>query len=155
MLTIARGLKLPLEAITQTFGILAVRGAGKTYTGAVIAEEMIATGMPVVIADPIGVWWGLRSEFPVVIFGGDHGDVPLETGADLLSYWKGKLGKAERTILETLYEAYPNCLTKEEVAVRTDYSVGGGGFNNALSKLRTLELIEGRGTLTAGEVFFE
>ena len=88
MLNIARGLKLPLEAITQTFGILAVRGAGKTYTGAVIAEEMIATGMPVVIADPIGVWWGLRSEFPVVIFGGDHGDVPLEAGAgEFIAKW--------------------------------------------------------------------
>ncbi len=36
----ARGFTLPLDAVTQTFGILAVRGAGKTNTAVVMAEEM-------------------------------------------------------------------------------------------------------------------
>lgn len=32
-------LHLPLNAATKTFAILAKRGAGKSYTGAVLAEE--------------------------------------------------------------------------------------------------------------------
>jgi len=84
-LNIGTGLSLPIEAITQTFAILAKRGVGKTYTGSVMVEEMLSASQQVVVADPIGVWWGLRSSadgksegFPIVVFGGEHGDVPLE-----------------------------------------------------------------------------
>jgi hypothetical protein len=83
-LTLGPGLVLPVEAVTETFAILAKRGAGKTYTAAVLVEEMMGAGLPVVIVDPVGVWWGLRSSadgttegLPVVIFGGDHADLPL------------------------------------------------------------------------------
>ena len=86
-LTIAPDLQLPIEAVTETFAILAKRGKGKTNTAVVMAEEMIGADLPVVVIDPIGVWWGLRSDakggpgLPVVIFGGDHGDLPLEENA--------------------------------------------------------------------------
>lgn len=87
-LRIASGLSLPLDAVTQTFGILARKGAGKTYTANVFAEELIGHGLPVVIIDPLGAFWGLRSSadgekpgLPVTILGGDHGDVPLEPAA--------------------------------------------------------------------------
>lgn len=87
-LHVAKGLSLPLDAVTQTFGILARKGAGKTYTAAVFAEELIGAGLPVVILDPLGAFWGLRSSadgekagLPVTILGGEHGDVPLEPGA--------------------------------------------------------------------------
>lgn len=87
-LNIAEELKLPLEAVTQTFAILAKRGVGKTYTGAVIVEEMLEAKQQVVVVDPIGVWWGLRSKadgksagFPIVVFGGEHADVPLDENA--------------------------------------------------------------------------
>lgn len=53
--------RIPSDAICQTFGILAVRGAGKTYTARVMAEELIGLGLPVVVIDPVGVCWGLRS----------------------------------------------------------------------------------------------
>jgi hypothetical protein len=76
---------LPLEAVTQTFSVLAKRGVGKTYTGCVMVEEMLGAGQQVIVADPIGVWWGLRSSadgksagYPIVVFGGEHADVPLE-----------------------------------------------------------------------------
>jgi len=61
MLHIADGLDLPLEAVTQTFAILAKRGVGKTYLGLVLAEEMLKVGAQVIIGDPVGVTWGLRS----------------------------------------------------------------------------------------------
>lgn len=92
-LRIARGLAFPEEAVTQTFGVLAVRGAGKSNTAAVMAEEMYRVHLPFVVVDPVGSWWGLRSSFDgkgpglqVPIFGGLHGDVPLErTAGELLA----------------------------------------------------------------------
>lgn len=87
-LHLAKHLTLPLDAVSRTFGILAVRGAGKSNTAAVMAEEMFAAGLPFVVIDPVGSWYGLRSSsdgttpgLPIPIFGGKHGDVPLERAA--------------------------------------------------------------------------
>jgi hypothetical protein len=74
---------------------------------------------------------------------------PLPTGEALQAHWLNQLGRAERLILEALIAAWPGSLTKEDVAERADYAPNGGGFNNALSRLRTLELITGRGELRA------
>jgi hypothetical protein len=92
-LRIARGFALAPEAATQTFGILGQRRKGKTYAASVVAEEMVAAGIPWVALDPTGAWWGLRAGrdgrraggLPVYVFGGDHGDLPLgrETGAQI------------------------------------------------------------------------
>lgn len=87
-LNISTDLSLPVEAVTQTFSILAKRGAGKTYTASVMAEEFVKAGLPFVALDPTGGWWGLRSSadgknegLPVIIIGGSHGDLPLEPTA--------------------------------------------------------------------------
>lgn len=91
MLRIAADFSIPIEAVTQTFAILAKRGRGKTYTACVIVEEMLEAGQHAVVVDPVGVWWGLRSSadgkgpgLPIVIMGGDHADVPLEASAGKL-----------------------------------------------------------------------
>lgn len=52
------------------------------------------------------------------------------------------LGKCERAIMNVL-SFYRHGISKETVAVKAVYSVGSGGFNNALGKLRGLALIEG------------
>lgn len=87
-LQISDDLSLPAEAVTQTFAILAKRGVGKTYTALVIVEELLKASLRVVVADPVGVCWGLRAGadgrsagLPIIIFGGDHGDIPLEPSA--------------------------------------------------------------------------
>ncbi len=87
-LFISKDLQLPMQAVTETFAILAKRGMGKTHTGVVIAEELLEAGAQIVIADPVGVWWGLRTGFdgkkegfPILIIGGDHGDLPLDPAA--------------------------------------------------------------------------
>lgn len=86
-LRIAEDFTLPLEAVTQTFAILAIRRAGKSNAAAVMAEEMFAAKLPFVVIDPKGDWYGLRAPgegspgLPVPIFGGLHGDVPLERGS--------------------------------------------------------------------------
>jgi hypothetical protein len=87
-LHIGTGVALPLDAITRTFGVLAQKGAGKSYLASVLVEEMIAHALHVVILDPTGAWWGLRSSadgksagLPITILGGQHGDLPLEATA--------------------------------------------------------------------------
>jgi hypothetical protein len=79
---------------------------------------------------------------------------PLPTGQELREHWYRQLGKCETAILKWLVANYPQTTTKEEVAAGTGYEAGGGGFNNAVSRLRTLELIEGRGELKASEELF-
>lgn len=79
---------------------------------------------------------------------------PLPTGAALLNHWLGQLAKAERAALSVLADAYPDPLSKDDLARAAGYEANGGGFNNALSKLRTLELISGRGELRASDDLF-
>jgi len=79
----------------------------------------------------------------------------LPAGAALIEYWRNRLGKAERLILEALTQAYPDPLRKEEVAAKAGYEASGGGFNNALGRLRTLELVQGRGELRASDDLFD
>lgn len=81
---------------------------------------------------------------------------PLPHGRALRDYWMGQLSKAERGVLEALTTAYPKVQTKEEVAARAGYEANGGGFNNAIGRLRTLELIHGPGSaLLASADLFE
>lgn len=76
---------------------------------------------------------------------------PLPAGRALLEHWLGQLGRAEREVLKVLHEEWPNARPKEYVATKAGYEPDGGGFKNALSRLRTLELIEGKAKLKASD----
>lgn len=76
---------------------------------------------------------------------------PPPEGRELIGYWMGQLGKAEREILAALLNAYPDGMTKQQLGERTGYSPSAGHFGNALSRLRGLQLIDGRGELRADE----
>jgi CRP-like cAMP-binding protein len=87
-LAIAEGLHLPLELVTETFAIVAKRRVGKSYTARRIAEQLFRADLQIVVVDPKGDWWGIRSDadgkgpgLPILILGGEHGDVPLEAGS--------------------------------------------------------------------------
>ena len=80
-----KALRLPDDAVTETFGFLGARGAGKSNATVVMAEAMWDAHLPWVAVDPKGDWWGIRSSadgktagLALPIFGGLHGDVPLE-----------------------------------------------------------------------------
>jgi hypothetical protein len=77
-------LVLPRDVITQTMAILAIRGAGKSNAAAVFVEKMYAAGLPFLVVDPKGDWWGIRSSvdgtgpgLPIAVLGGLHGDIAL------------------------------------------------------------------------------
>ncbi len=72
------------KATSQHMAFVGKTGSGKTYAAKLFVEKLIREGKRVVILDPTGAWWGLRSGpdgvspgLPVVIFGGDHADVPI------------------------------------------------------------------------------
>lgn len=86
-LQISDDFSMPIDAVTQTFGILANRGSGKSYAAMKLAEEMMKAGQAIVVIDPTGAWWGLRSSadgqsegLPIIVFGGEHADLPLKEG---------------------------------------------------------------------------
>ncbi len=79
---------------------------------------------------------------------------PLPTGTDLLEHWLRQLGKAEREALRVIAGSWPEPMSKDDVASAAGYAADGGGFNNAISRLRTLELVEGRGELRACDALF-
>lgn len=90
---ISPSLSLPMTFLTSTQGILAKKRRGKSYTAQVQAEELLRLKQQIVVLDPTGAWYGLRSSadgkragYPIVVFGGDHADVPLEaTGGETLA----------------------------------------------------------------------
>lgn len=92
-LQIAPGVTLPVDLVTESNAILGKKGSGKTSAGVVLYEEMYEAGVPVVAVDPKGDWYGIRSSasgkskgIPVPVFGGLHGDIPLEaTGGKALA----------------------------------------------------------------------
>ncbi len=83
------------------------------------------------------------------------GDVePLPSGEELLNYWRGKLGRAERSIFDTVLEVYPQPMNYATLSERSGYSQTSSSFANALGKLRSLQLIEGYGEVRASDDLF-
>lgn len=84
-LDITDDIKLPLDLAAQAIVEVGIRGSGKTNTGRRLAEQLVKAGVPICVVDPTDAWWGMRASrdgrgdgYPVFIFGGEHGDLPLE-----------------------------------------------------------------------------
>ena len=76
----------------------------------------------------------------------------LPTGPELLDFWKGKLSKAEREILQQVVTVYPKALDLHTAAKRAGYAPEAGNTRNAAGRLRTLMLVEGGNAgMTANE----
>lgn len=79
---------------------------------------------------------------------------PLPQGPELLTYWLNELGTSGAArMLRALADAYPNALTKEQLGEASGLALSGT-FDTYLSKLRTLELVDGRGQIRASEELF-
>jgi hypothetical protein len=83
-LRIAKGFALPDDGVTQTYGFIARKGAGKTYAAGRLVEELLTLGAPVIVIDPVGNWYGLQvgrdgrsPGFAIPVFGGEHANVPI------------------------------------------------------------------------------
>ena len=94
-LRISPSLTLPADAVTQTFGCIGRKGAGKTYLAGVLAEQMLSIHAQVIVLDVVGNWWGLRVAADgraqgkqIFVIGGEHGDVPItaDSGARIARF---------------------------------------------------------------------
>jgi hypothetical protein len=161
--------KLPLDLTTQTIAILARKGKGKSYLASVIAEELLENGQIPVVIDPTGAWWGLKASadgkstgFPVVIFGGEHADLPLdEHGGDVIAraivenrfpaiidlslLRKGQANRFLCAFLETLYRL--NRLPLHLVCDEADMYAPQRPFGEEMRTLGAMEDIVRRGRL--------
>lgn len=124
----AEGFEVDPGLAEDVIAILGRRGRGKTNTAVVLVEELHAAGARFCVADPVGVWWGLKSSrdgkaagIPVVVMGGEHADVPLEEAAgkviadfvadpgspsvvlDFRGFRKGQMARFMTDFLEQLY----------------------------------------------------
>lgn len=88
---LARNLWLPIAAVTQKFAFLGRTGSGKSYAASKVAEGMLAVNVPIVVLDPVGVWYGLRlaadgksKGFSIPVLGGIHGDIALDPSSGKL-----------------------------------------------------------------------
>lgn len=78
----------PHDMLDLRLAILGRAGSGKTNAAKVGVETLLRQHSRACILDPTDAWYGLRlthdgkpSPFDVVIFGGDHGDLPLNEHA--------------------------------------------------------------------------
>jgi Helicase HerA, central domain len=76
--------KIPAGILAQHAIVLGKTRSGKSSKMRVMVEQLLAQDKPVCIIDPKGDWWGIKSSadgksagFPLVIFGGEHADVPI------------------------------------------------------------------------------
>lgn len=70
------------DIASQGNAILGIRDSGKTWAAILLAEKLITAGIPIIAFDPIGRWRhlgtpGTGKGFPIVVAGGEHGDLPL------------------------------------------------------------------------------
>lgn len=79
------------EYAIQGNAVLGIKDSGKSYASMYLAERLMDAGFPIVAFDPIGVWRFLRvggkgPGYPVVVAGGEHGDLPLrpETAPEIV-----------------------------------------------------------------------
>lgn len=83
---------IPNKALDDCWAIVGTRGSGKTYTAMGLEERLLNSGARIIHIDPLGVAWGLRldaegkkpSRYNIIIFGGPHGDVPINEHAGAL-----------------------------------------------------------------------
>jgi len=163
--------------VTKTNGSAAKPYSGASTVGGGLRRMMIALAQrPGLTNRQLGVRAGLSSRsgtFSTYLSRGrsegwiaDQGDTrsltalgrealgnfePLPEGRELLRYWLHELGGGASRMLAALAEVYPRSLTNEQLGEAAGISHRSGTFSTYLSRMRTLELVEGRGELRLPE----
>jgi hypothetical protein len=78
------------------------------------------------------------------------------TTGELHAAIRGKISRPQWSILEVLIGAYPDALTREELAERAGQSVLSSGFEKNVSTMRSLGFLDypSRGAAVATPVLF-
>jgi hypothetical protein len=129
-----------VRALALLTGYAAGGGAFRNPLGALRSKSYVEGRDPVTLteagASALGAW------------------EPLPTGAALLAFWLEHLPGPERKLLAAAAEAWPKSISVQALATSTGYEASGGAFRNPLGRLRTLQLVEGRGEVRAADELF-
>ena len=75
---------LPDTALSTDIAILGKKGHRKSYAAQGLVERLLHLGERILILDPLGHWWGLKSSadgerpgYPIAVFGGHHADIEI------------------------------------------------------------------------------
>lgn len=80
---------------------------------------------------------------------------PLPSGRALLEHYIAEFGSSGAArMLRAIADVYPGVIGRSDLAVAASVSDRGGSFDTYLSKLRTLELVEGSRELRASDELF-
>jgi hypothetical protein len=97
-------------------------------------------------------WIGGSGNFRITADGlaalGDRVDPIPPPGSDLVDWWLDRLKNVERTFLQAIV-GWPEPISRAQLAEASGYSATSSHFSNTLSRLRTLDLIEGSSELRA------
>lgn len=81
-LHLSKSISLPIELTTRRSAIFGVSGSGKSNTATRCIEQLLVAGEQVILIDPKGEGWGLRTSadgkkpaFDIIVFGEPHGDI--------------------------------------------------------------------------------
>lgn len=87
-------------------------------------------------------------------FGGEIPEGP-RSPQELLDMWRGKLLQGERKMLDTLVQAYPTAMSKEDLGEQAGYTSSGGTFGQYLGTLKRngLALVDGDNVIAAETLF--
>lgn len=80
---------------------------------------------------------------------------PLPSGTALLSYWLGELGESGASRMLSALHSAGRAMTRAELGEAAGISSTSGTFGTYLSKLRTLELIEGTSEIEASPELYD
>jgi hypothetical protein len=70
LLNIGTGIAIdPAALLGESVAVLGIKGSGKSNTAAVLAEEMLACGVPICIVDIAGEYWGLKEQYKILVAG--------------------------------------------------------------------------------------
>jgi hypothetical protein len=91
----------PRRRARRSLGLRSALAAGQDLQRQRRRRALLESGARVIIVDPLDVWWGLRltaaggpSKFTLVVFGGEHGDMPLfEHSGALIGETVGGMGR--------------------------------------------------------------
>lgn len=109
--------------------------AGYKRTGGTWKEYRSRLKRAVMIEERGGLWYATE------LGAQSAGDVelPPSPGPDLARWWAPKVNTPAR-VVETLIDAWPSPLGREDLAERLDMAAGGGSFKEYLSRLKRNEI---------------
>lgn len=157
-------LKKGARSMLQALASMYPRGLSRTQIATLsglapasgtFASYMSALRTTDLISDDDGTDYHLTDAGRAYVAAGGGPPRTPRTTTDLVTIWSSKLKAGARRMLDVLVAAYPNAISRDELAQQSNIAASSGTFASYLSSLRSNGLVESsRGGLCASEGLF-